>query len=81
MKNYVIRTRNGNSNLKQINKITKTRCSLKKNKGLHSDSGFILWIKCLLTLSNNGVMSLYLFWFLNDNKYFCKKANFVSTKN
>ena len=61
MKNHVIRTRNGNGNLKQIKKITKTRCSLKKS--LHSDSDFILSNKCLLNLSNNGVMSLFLFYF------------------
>ena len=30
MKNHVIRTGNGNSNLKKISKITKTKCSLKK---------------------------------------------------
>ena len=32
--------------------------------GLYSDSGFIFSIKCLkclLTLSNNGIMTLYLF--------------------
>ena len=34
MKNHVIRTRNGNCNLKKINKITKTRCSLKKRTSL-----------------------------------------------
>ena len=38
MKNHVITTRNGNSNLKRIKKITKTRCSLKK-KGFHLKSG------------------------------------------
>ena len=55
-------TRNGNSSLKRINKITKNRCSLKK--GLHSDSSFVLSIKCfkcLLTLGSNGVMTIYLF--------------------
>ena len=66
MKNYVITTRNGNSKLKRINKTTKTWCSpkKKKKKDLHSDLGFILSIKCfkcLLTLSNNGVMTLHLF--------------------
>ena len=63
MKNHVIRAKNRNSTLKRINKIKKTRCSLKKKKkkGLHSDSDFILSIKYLLTLSNNGVITLYLF--------------------
>ena len=62
MKNHVIKTRNGNSNLKRINKITKTRCyQKKKKKGLHSDSDLILSIKCQLTLSNNVVITLYLF--------------------
>ena len=37
-------TRNENNNLKRINKITKTRFSLKKT--FHSDSGFILSVKC-----------------------------------
>ena len=63
VKKQVITTRNGNSNLKLINKITKARCSL-KGKGLHSDLGYILsnkCLKCLLTLSNNGVMIPYLF--------------------
>ena len=35
-----------------------------KKKGLHSNSGFILSItclKCLLTLGNNGAMTLYVF--------------------
>ena len=36
MKNHVIRTRNEKSDLKKINKITKTKCFLKKS--LHSES-------------------------------------------
>ena len=61
METHLITTRNENtgSNLKRISKITKTRCSIKKN-GLHSDSGFILSIKCrqcLLTSNDNSVMT------------------------
>ena len=59
MKNHVIRTRNRNSNLERINKITKTRCSLKK-KDIYSESScylsiFVANFKCSLKKKKSSV--------------------------
>ena len=34
-----------------------------------------------IKLNNNGVITLYHYYFLIDNQYYCKKVNFVSAKS